>query len=315
MQNALGIELETHLLQGYRVTYSGWNRLAQAGLLAQMPRLLRSIRTEHRWLQQLTRSVHIDGILSDNRYGLYHPHIPSVIITHQPAILTGAGAAADNTIRWAHYKMLQRFASVWVPDVARSPGLAARLSHPASLPPYTTYIGLLSRFAPLPSVSRTGTLLILLSGPEPARTTLAHLLWQQACAWQGEVIFAEGRADAVPPAHIPPHIRWYAMLHASHLQTLLPTVGRVVCRSGYSTIMDLLATGTPALLIPTPGQTEQQYLADTLHSAGIFYAQAQCRFHLEEAIQASAACTHTNSFTPADFHLHQSVLDQWTGTL
>lgn len=38
----------------------------------------------------------------------------------------------------------------------------------------------------------------------------------------------------------------------------------IISRSGYTTIMDLVKLGHPALLIPTPGQTEQEYLAKHL---------------------------------------------------
>ena len=46
------------------------------------------------------------------------------------------------------------------------------------------------------------------------------------------------------------------------LQWYMQEAEEIVCRSGYSSIMDLHTIGRKAHLIPTPGQTEQIYLAE-----------------------------------------------------
>ena len=46
------------------------------------------------------------------------------------------------------------------------------------------------------------------------------------------------------------------------LQWYMQEAREIVCRSGYSSIMDLHTIGRKAHLIPTPGQTEQIYLAE-----------------------------------------------------
>ncbi|NCA79262.1 MAG: glycosyl transferase, partial [Sphingobacteriia bacterium] len=52
------------------------------------------------------------------------------------------------------------------------------------------------------------------------------------------------------------------------LQQLIVNAPTVICRSGYSTLMDLMTLGKKAVLIPTPGQTEQEYLAENLKEKG-----------------------------------------------
>ena len=50
------------------------------------------------------------------------------------------------------------------------------------------------------------------------------------------------------------------------LKKLILSSQTIICRSGYSTLMDMHVLGKNELiLIPTPGQTEQEYLADYWH--------------------------------------------------
>jgi UDP:flavonoid glycosyltransferase YjiC (YdhE family) len=299
-------------LEGYNITYSKWNQYAQMGLLSQLPHILGAIKNEHRWLQNLVAEGKIDGVISDNRYGLYHPAIPSVILTHQLQIQSGFGNVADNIVRKLHYKFLNRFNDVWVVDSPSSLGIAGKLSHPNKLPNNTTYIGALSQFENRASAANTNKdqLLILLSGPEPQRTVLSAILWQQMQEYNGKVVFVEGSESAPNPASIPANVEWHKRLNAKALEPILCDAGMVVCRSGYSTIMDLIALQKQAILIPTPGQTEQEYLATRLHKAGIFFSAPQKNFELQEALSASANFNNTTDQKDS-FQLYKPVLKNW----
>lgn len=299
-------------LEGYDITYSKWNQYAQMGLLSQLPHILGAIKKEHEWLQNLVSERKIYGIISDNRYGLYHPTIPSVILTHQLHVQSGFGVIADNIVRKLHYQFLNRFNEVWVVDKAESPGIAGTLSHPGKLPNNTTYIGALSQFENRATTSNINKdqLLVLLSGPEPQRTILSAILWQQVQEFNGKVVFVEGSENALTPASIPANIEWHKRLTAKALEPILRETGMVVCRSGYSTIMDLIALQKQAILIPTPGQTEQEYLAYRMQSDGIFYSVPQKNFDLKKALSASA--NFNNKKSPKDsFQLYQPVLEKW----
>src|SRR5690606_3511178 len=135
-------------------------------VLSQLPRLAGVIKQEQAWLRRQMQADPVDGIISDNRYGLYHDHIPSVIMTHQLRVMTGLGYYADQCIRRVHYRYLNRFNEVWVPDVPGHPNVSGALAHPSILPDRTKYIGLLSQYTN-DSIATTGPqhLLILLSGP------------------------------------------------------------------------------------------------------------------------------------------------------
>ena len=273
--------LEAHPLPGYEVRYARFGLML--GIVRQLPRLLRVIREEHHWLTGFAEKAHIDGIISDNRYGLWHTERPSVILTHQPAVISGLGRVADAALRRLHYRFLERFTEIWIPDLpVAEQSLGGKLSHPPSLPADARYIGWLSQFESDVSAENNGALLILLSGPEPQRSMLADKLWQQALALHRPVVFVEGKAGIQrEPA---PHVRHISLADAAMLQPLLRDAAIVVCRSGYSTLMDLAQFGKPAILIPTPGQTEQEFLAQSLSERGLFHAARQQYFSLEEML-------------------------------
>lgn len=308
-----GIEFVS--LHGYNVTYSKWNKYARLGLLMQLPHIKRCIAREHEWLNDLVARRRIDGIISDNRYGLFHYRVPAVIITHQLFVRSGFGNISDRILQSIHNRYLTKFTSVWVPDSEAGPGLAGKLSHPALKPPHTQYIGLLSRYADIPSAAKNKALLVLISGPEPQRTALSKILWQQVQQYQGDVIFAEGSESASPPPHIPPNITYHKRLNGNELETALTIADMVISRSGYSTLMDLVALGKKAVVIPTPGQTEQEYLGNELHKKGIFYCAVQNNFDINDCLKEASYFPFLAADMNEHFSDHIDVVNRWLNTL
>ncbi len=304
-------------LEGYNITYSKWNKYAQIGLLSQLPGIQRSINTEHRWLQQLVTQRKIDGVISDNRYGLFHSKIPSVILTHQLCVQTGLGTFADRVIQKVHYRYLNNFNKTWIVDAPGTPNLAGSLSHTNQLPANTNHIGLLSRFETREDLvdPSHNSLLILLSGPEPQRTELSRILWQQCLHHPGNITFIEGSETAQRPATVPAHIAYHKRVVGSQLANILRNVSIVICRSGYSTIMDLVALQKKAILIPTPGQTEQEYLGTHLHEQGIFYCTKQGAFTLQQALQQTQQFPFRALNLQPHFSDYKPVLENWINTL
>lgn len=309
-------------LPGYDVVYSRSRRGFKLKLLLQLPKLLRGIRKESRWLQQRLQEYPYDLIISDNRYGLHHRAAPSVIMTHQLQILTGWGAWSERLIRKLHYRQLEKFDWCWVVD-EETEGLSGRLGHPGALPRNASYIGCLSQLAmiddgggsaevhsPAAAPVRSGSraVMILLSGPEPMRTLLETKLWSQlrACP-ERQFVFVAGKPGARPPGQILPNVRYFSHLNARELKSRMSEAELVISRSGYSTLMDLAAMGKKALLIPTPGQTEQEYLAAFLLSRKIALYKSQKEVSL--ATDIAAALVFKGFKNPgADFHRHMKTM-------
>jgi hypothetical protein len=141
-------------LTGYRIRYARSGRALKTVLLRQLPRLLQTIRQEHQWLLKTVEKEKIDFILSDNRYGLWHPRVPSVLLTHQLALQNPGARWTEPWLRRFLYRYVNRFRACWIPDTEENGGLAGELSHTPAGPAIPVhYIGWLSRFEPYPGRS------------------------------------------------------------------------------------------------------------------------------------------------------------------
>jgi glycosyl transferase family 28 len=278
-------------LQGYGIRYSKNN--ISLKLISQVPKMMFRIREEHRWLQQAVPAHQIDAVISDNRFGLYHQNVPTVFITHQLQIKTNLGGSSERILRNWNYHFINRFTECWVPDIDGPDNLAGHLSHPAVLPKIpVTYIGLLSRFQvgeSLPEFRKpqNGHLLFILSGPEPQRTLLEDKIIDGASHYPGTATIVRGlpsSLSAIPSSRM---IRVFNHLPASELRQEIESAEVVIGRCGYSTIMDLVSLRKKAILIPTPGQTEQEYLAAYLHQQHIAFTVAQKDFFLPGILEAA----------------------------
>jgi uncharacterized protein (TIGR00661 family) len=272
-------------LKGYRIRYSK-SRLGLPVVMAlQIPKIIAAIRREHRWLQAAVREHNIDIVISDNRYGLYHNRIPSIFITHQLLIKTPFGG--DLFLQKLAYSYINRFTECWVPDNAGPENLAGALSHPARKPAIPVrYIGPLSRLAPHAALEKY--LLILLSGPEPQRTLLEKSLIKEVAGYPGPVVLVRGLPHLTEVVTVAPHVTVHAHLPAAKLGELMAGATFVISRSGYSTVMDIVTTGKKAIFIPTPGQTEQEYLATYLMGKGLAFSMRQKDFNLTAALKGAA---------------------------
>lgn len=300
--------LPTIHLDGYNVWYSKTGIGFIPSLFRQLPGLLQTISREHKWLQEIAAQHHIDAVITDNRYGLYHPNIPSVIMTHQVVPQTGWGPIADKTLQWLHAEQLHRFDNCWIVDVEGEPNLAGSLSHPRHKAANAQYIGLLSQLTTLPATEEH--LLVLLSGPEPQRTMLSDILWMQLQNSDRKIVFVEG-SDRVEREHIPSHIDYYQRLTATELNPILAASEIVICRSGYSTLMDLALLGKKAIMIPTPGQAEQEYLAGHLHQEGVWLHAPQKKLDINKVLQEAAHFPFRKLSFDTGFEQYKTIIDSW----
>ena len=291
-------------LPGYDITYPEKGRYFFLKMLFQVPRIIKAIDREHFWLRRHFYLHRWDAVISDNRYGLFHRDCASVFITHQINIRAEKGKMADRIIRRLNHRLIRNFTHCWIPDDPSEENLSGELSH-GCLPPNALFIGPLSRLKPLEATAGR-LLLILISGPEPQRTSFETLLQVQLKNHEGEVVVVRG----LPGHHRLPdpsgQLTWINHLPATDLEGLISRAGLVICRAGYSTIMDLARTQKRAVLVPTPGQTEQLYLAGYLMERLWFPAFRQETFSLPEAIKTAEAFPYKNA--SISFNRHREVI-------
>lgn len=291
-------------LPGYRVRYAASARGLAWKLLRQLPRLRRVIGQEHAWLQRMVAEYGFAAVVSDNRYGLWHPKIPSILITHQLALQNPRARWTEKWIRKIIYRHIGRFGACWVPDSAEGPGLAGALSHPQQKPETSLfYIGCLSRLRKEEGTAETNDVLILLSGPEPQRGLLEEIILRDIAHYPGPITLVRGlpgESRLIPSTNL---IHVFNHLPAGELNKLIGRAGLVIARSGYSTLMDLVALGKKSLLIPTPGQTEQEYLARHFEKEQWAPCLEQKDFDLAKAIETSRRFNYRLPLHPQDARL------------
>lgn len=273
--------------KGYRVHYSknSWSLPLQ--IARQIPKIISTIQHENERLNEIVKEHNVQGIISDNRYGFHHRDIPSVFITHQLRIKTPFGKPVEGLLQRINYRFIDRFFECWVPDNENEVNLAGKLSHPEKKPSVPTkYIGPLSRIHKTKDQAEKH-LLILLSGPEPQRTIFERLLIQQLNDYKGSVVLVRGLPDAANDLPLRSNVSVYNHLPADELNQKMNEASIVISRCGYSTVMDLAVLKKRSLLIPTPGQTEQNYLAKHLMMKNFALCIEQTKFRLKNALELS----------------------------
>lgn len=289
-------EMEFLHLPGYKIRYNkeGWLGFT---LLWQLPKLTKAIFNEHKWLKTVLKQQAFDAVISDNRLGLYNNNINCIYITHQLTIKTG-NRFTEWLAQKIHYWFINKYSECWVPDVFSDTNLAGYLSHPKKMPAVVVnYLGVLSRFEKK-TVEKKYDLLFLLSGPEPQRTVLENLIVKQLHQLTGNILLVRGlpgKTDALQLSN--KNIEVHNHLNATDLNTAFLQSKIIVCRSGYTTIMDLTALQQKAILIPTPGQTEQEYLSRYLFEKKFFYSAAQKNFIVTDALKAAASFPYNVTVT------------------
>lgn len=265
-----------HLTQiefpAYNIKYPQKSWQMPIWILKEVPHILRIAHRESKFLRTIVPQHQIDVIISDNRFGFSHPHTFNIYITHQVLI------SFPHWARWfeawgrlIHRFLYRKFQQVWIPDTPQAPGLAGKLSHsPCSLP--VQWLGPLSRLAPhLPPPNFPPNpeleILAIISGPEPQRSDFETFAIAYANRWHTKSIVLRGMP------HLPNTITTQGAVeihnHASAAQMAqwIASAKKIICRSGYSTIMDLAFFDKEIEWFPTLGQTEQEYLAELHHNS------------------------------------------------
>ncbi len=309
-------ELTTIPLKGYRILYPKSGALLIPRLLVQIPKILKTIKLENEWLKESFALENWDLVISDNRYGLYHPKIKCIFITHQVWVLSGWGNFIDRVLNKKLHQWIRQFNQCWIPDERENGGIAGVLSHPpvlSSLFPClpagrlfpTTYIGPLSRLTKQ-NCTEQNQILVLLSGPEPQRSLLEQKLLEQIKQIDEQFLFVRGLPSASHKLENTRNVHFENHLASAQLSQAISSAKLVVCRSGYSSVMDLLKMDKKAILIPTPGQTEQLYLGKELAAKNWFVTQKQAELQLKTAIQLCLSDTQARPLL--DFEAYKQVL-------
>lgn len=291
-------------LPSYRATYSLRLPL-MVKVFFQLPKFLRVISKEHEELERIVHEREIDLVISDNRFGCWTSLVPSIFVTHQINIqMPFALKWMQGFVNYYNHRQIRKFNQCWVPDFPEN-RLTLKLTEPGKLP--LKFIGMLSRFKKTEAIdSFEYDYLALVSGPEPQRTFFEQKVKLIFSELNGRKILIRGLPGT--DKEIVKLNKWDEAKHlsAEKLQLIIEKSALVICRSGYSTVMDLAALGKKALFIPTPCQTEQEYLSQQLMKKEIAYSVSQNSFSKNDVETAKG---YTGFSEPYSLNLLESEIN------
>jgi uncharacterized protein (TIGR00661 family) len=255
-------------LEAYPFQFSGSGKFA-SDLLRSFFRLHKALRHErnqaNRWIQQYA----IDYIISDQRLGFYSRKCTSILISHQLQLPL---KWHQKGLQWIYQYYLMQFDTIWVPDNAdKEKRLSGKLSFSKRKNVY--FIGILSRFEKI-KCTKKYAIGAIVSGPSPYNKNFLEILLKKFSTLNEPCFIISSVADDQQHGNVK-LIRYTASID---MNTLLQEAHLLVSRSGYTTIMDFYTIGAKAILIPTPGQQEQIYLAALLNKKKQFCAQNEQDF-------------------------------------
>lgn len=268
-------------LPSYKIKYAEKGWLFKLKIVWQTPQALKAIFNENKIINRWIEEHNISGIISDNRLGVYSNKVPCAFITHQLNVLSGNTSWITTML---HHLFIRKHDVCWIPDVEGTPNLSGKLGHLEKTSLNIKYIGPLSRLHKN-ALPKKYDLMVILSGPEPQRTLLEECLIKELETFKGKVIFIKGVIENLQKSTEKGNITFYNFMNTTELETAFNESEIIVCRSGYTTIMDLAQLNKKAFFIPTPGQYEQEYLAQKLKKSGLVPYARQHEFKLDDLLE------------------------------
>lgn len=300
-------DLSAHQLPHLNINYASSD--FRKGMLRQSPEIVKSIFSDKYTIGKICKSFKVDGIISDSRMGCFNKGIPSVFLSHQINVMFGSGMM-EKIMRKTFARLIRSFDEIWVPDYAGEDNLSGDLSH-REMPLEVKYIGPLSRFE-RKLIPEKRELLVILSGPEPQRTLLESSIMSQLRKMKIEVKVVRGIPEKYTK-DLPSNVTVLPLVKTDQLNELICSSKYVLCRAGYSSIMDLAKLRKKAILIPTPGQTEQEYLATHLENYLLFHIQSQDDLDIPLGLESLAYQRHPKSKPPSQLRGEDIIIDWING--
>ena len=240
---------------------------------------------EHNKLKEVIKKHNIDIVFSDNRFGLWNRKTYNIFMTHQLVVkFPGFFKLFEPVYQFLITLLIKKYNECWIPDFEGTNNLSGELSHVESKLSNRYYIGPLSRFVDIKSedVEKNIDVLFILSGPEPQRTMFENLIYEQTKISKCKFVIVRGTSKTCKNIF---NFPVYNVVNTEKLLFLIKKAELIVCRSGYTSVMDLYLLKKKAVLVSTPGQTEQEYLAKYLMKREIFYSTTQEKFDLLNSIE------------------------------
>ena len=283
-------------LPGYSVQYAQKQDSMVLKMLEQLPKFAKAINEEHNTLQEIIEREHLDIVIADNRYGCYSKKIKSIFITHQLNILMPEKWRwMERYVNQFNHGQIKKFSECWIPapDSSLIPEL---VKSPKSI--HRKYIGYLSRFETKKTGKKNYDIVAVVSGPSPQREEFVKIAEDQFRKSNLRTLIVKGDPKGSSLIQTNGNNSSVDYLLKDELNDIIKQAEIIIARSGYSMIMDLIKLNKKAIFVPTPGQTEQEYIAQELMNRKIAWSVSQSSFDLKSALVESG---HYSGFNAADY--------------
>ena len=284
----------------YAVKYPRYRSMLLPLIALQIPSIIMKLIKEYLQTQKVIKDENIDIIISDSRYGVFSKGIPTFFIMHQLRFqLSGIFKSMDFLGEWFNFFMFRHYNEVIIPDIKTVPNLTGDLTHKGKIAhhPKLHYLGVFCSVSKL-NVVEDIDYLFSVSGPEIQRTLFEEIILDQINLIPGKKVVVLGKPEEEQSYDSITNIEIYNHVNRKKQNEFLNRAKFVICRSGYTTVMELVALKKPALMIPTPGQTEQEYLACHYRETGLFYTADQTGLDLPSELKK-----YRNSVRPNMDHI------------
>ena len=273
--------LQSLELPSYKIEYAKNGADFKWKLIKNSPKIIKTFFAEKKIVKKWVSEFNLQGIISDNRLGVYSKKIPSVFMTHQLNVLSGNTTWISSKL---HQHFIKKFTECWIPDIQENPNLTGKLGHLNDSSLNLKYLGPLSRLEKK-ELPIKYDLVVILSGPEPQRTYLEEKIKSGIPKFTGKVLFIKGIIETEQKTEQDENVTYYNFMTSSEIEKAFNESEIVLCRSGYTTVMDLAKLQKKAFFIPTPGQFEQEYLAKRLKRNGFVPYAKQDDFKIENLLE------------------------------
>ncbi len=287
LRNELGDSAEFMDIVSYPEPYTQGRFSFYLKFSAKVPSMIRTFRKEHEIVKKLLAEKKYHRIISDNRYGVYSRSIPSFLITHQLRLIAPKRIGFIERIGERFVASHdEHFDTFIVPDDEEGT-LSGDLAHNLKYLPKNKilYSGPLSDFS-RKETKQDIDLLISISGPEPQRSLFEKMVFNEQKHFPKNTVITLGKSETFREGHWK-KARVYTYLSKEEREDIMNRSKLILSRSGYSTIMDLAVLGKRAIFVPTPGQTEQEYLSRYHMEKGTYFSMEQEVFSLKKALSES----------------------------
>ncbi|MCL4464671.1 MAG: hypothetical protein M1389_01320 [Chloroflexi bacterium] len=267
------------------IPLSRWPLWFYVRMSVALPLVFWTFWSEHRITTRLARAYRFDRIVSDTRYGVFMREIPSYFIVHSlRQIIPGRPRLLERAVERVQLWLLGGARKVLVPD-QRENGLAGDLCHNLDCfrQDQYEYIGILSSVRKQP-VETNVDYFVTVSGAEPQRSIFEELVLEQVRELEGKVVVALGKPDVPLAVSNGGNVAIHSFMDRAEQEEMLNRARMVVTRSGYTTLMELAELGKNALLVPTAGQSEQEYLGVYHESLGTMHTVVQSHLNLPKDV-------------------------------